>query len=55
MCSRVTCRKCGKASWSGCGNHVEIVLRGVPKSQRCLGHAKEPAGPNFLSKFFSKK
>lgn len=44
MCARTTCRKCGKASWRGCGAHVEQVLRGVPKSQRCQGHADE-AGP----------
>jgi len=35
MCQRVTCRTCGKASWKGCGQHVEQVLAGVPKSQRC--------------------
>jgi hypothetical protein len=35
MCSRTTCRKCGKPTWSGCGNHVEQALAGVPKNQRC--------------------
>ncbi len=28
MCSKVTCRKCAKASWSGCGQHVDQVMRG---------------------------
>lgn len=35
MCSRVTCRKCGKPSFSGCGAHVEQVLGDVPRDQRC--------------------
>jgi hypothetical protein len=57
MCSQTTCRKCGKPTWSGCGNHVEIALKGVPKSQRCQGHQNdpvEPKGPGFLSKLFAK-
>ena len=32
MCRAVTCKKCGKASWKGCGAHVE---QDVPPSQRC--------------------
>lgn len=35
MCQRTTCRKCGKATYSGCGQHVEQVLGNVPKSERC--------------------
>lgn len=35
MCRRVTCPTCGKASWAGCGAHVEQVLGGVPRDQRC--------------------
>jgi hypothetical protein len=35
MCSRTTCKKCGKATWKGCGNHIEQALMGVPKSERC--------------------
>ncbi len=35
MCSRVKCRSCGKVSWSGCGAHVDAVMRGVPESERC--------------------
>ena len=35
MCRAVTCRKCGKTTWAGCGNHVEQVMRNVPKSNRC--------------------
>lgn len=35
MCSRTTCSTCGKPEWSGCGAHVEQVLRGVPTDRRC--------------------
>jgi hypothetical protein len=35
MCHRVTCRKCGKPSYAGCGAHVEQVLGDVPAGQRC--------------------
>jgi len=35
MCRRVTCRTCGKATYDGCGMHVEQVLAGVPQAQRC--------------------
>lgn len=35
MCQRATCKNCGKATYRGCGMHVEQVLSGVPTSQRC--------------------
>jgi hypothetical protein len=54
MCSRTTCRKCGKPSWSGCGQHIEIALQGVAKKDRCQGHANDPKGPGFLIKLFLK-
>ncbi len=43
MCSPATCRKCGKSTWSGCGQHVKQVMAGVPKSRRCPGHQQEPS------------
>ena len=43
MCARTTCRTCGKPTTSGCGNHVEQALAGVPKAQRCQGHARGAA------------
>ena len=43
MCRAVTCRKCGKITWAGCGQHVNQVMAGVPASQRCTGHASDPA------------
>ncbi len=35
MCHKATCKKCGKATWKGCGNHIDQALAGVPKEQRC--------------------
>ena len=57
MCQKVTCRKCGKATWSGCGQHIDDALRGVAKADRCQGHENEPqtAKPGLFSKLFGKK
>ena len=55
MCSRTTCRKCGKPTWSGCGQHIEIALKGVLKGDRCQGHANDPKEPGFFSRIFGKK
>ena len=54
MCSAVTCRKCGKTTWAGCGQHVDQVMRNVPKAQRCEGHVKEPRSGSFLSRLFGR-
>jgi hypothetical protein len=35
MCIKITCKKCGKATWSGCGSHISIVLAGVKEENRC--------------------
>lgn len=42
MCRRVTCNECGKATFAGCGMHVEQVLAGVPEDKRCQGHGPAP-------------
>lgn len=55
MCTRVTCRKCGKQTWTGCGQHVDQVMRGVPKANRCQGHANDPKTPGFLARLFGGK
>lgn len=39
MCTRVTCSKCKKPTFVGCGRHVEQVLGDVPKEDRC--HCRE--------------
>jgi len=35
VCSKATCRTCGKTTWSGCGMHVRQVMRGVPADKQC--------------------
>lgn len=47
MCSKVTCRKCGKITWSGCGMHVKQVMRGVPADKQCTCGARtqKPSWP----------
>ena len=51
----VTCKKCGKTTWAGCGQHVDQVMRGVPASNRCKGHDSDPKSPGLFSRMFSKK
>ena len=45
MCVRVKCKKCGKATYAGCGAHVEQVLRGVPPADRCACDAAAKDAP----------
>ncbi len=61
MCMRTTCRTCGKPTVSGCGQHVDQALAGIPRSERCQGHSRtsaktsEPAqasSSGFLSRLF---
>jgi hypothetical protein len=51
MCRRVICRKCGKPGYAGCGMHVEQVLAGVRKADRC-SCTKDSGG--WLAKLFGK-
>jgi hypothetical protein len=37
MCMKVTCRECGKATWAGCGMHIDSALRSVTEADRCPG------------------
>ena len=34
MCKRINCEKCKKPTWTGCGQHIEQALAGVPESER---------------------
>ncbi|SEB78443.1 hypothetical protein SAMN04488550_0793 [Gordonia malaquae] len=35
MCFPVTCNRCGKITWDGCGSHVDEVMSQVAPEQRC--------------------
>ena len=59
MCRAVACKKCGKTTWAGCGQHVDQVMRGVPSADRCRGHegetsAKTTTGTGFFAKLFGR-
>jgi hypothetical protein len=54
MCHRTTCRACGKATWSGCGNHIEQALAGVPRDQRCTCDSTSSASGGLLSRLLGR-
>lgn len=55
MCYAVTCRTCGRTTWSGCGSHVEDVRRSVPAAQWCPGHDDaEPGAASGRGGFLSR-
>lgn len=55
MCRAVTCKTCQKTTWAGCGQHVDQVMRGVPKAERCPGnHPKAESSGSFLSRLFGR-
>lgn len=35
MCYAVQCAQCGKATWDGCGEHIEEALSSYSEEQRC--------------------
>ena len=47
MCRRITCSRCGKPTFAGCGGHIEQVLGDVPRAQRCCCGAKSAANESF--------
>ena len=40
MCSKVVCKNCQKFTWSGCGEHIEEALHGIPEADRCACESK---------------
>jgi hypothetical protein len=44
MCSPATCAQCGKATYTGCGRHVDQVLGNVPASRRCTCAQRQTTG-----------
>ncbi|MBW8172710.1 hypothetical protein K0651_06575 [Ornithinimicrobium sp. Arc0846-15] len=53
MCRQVDCKQCGKTTWAGCGQHVDQVMKGVPRAQRCEGHHADTS-KGFLAKMFGR-
>jgi len=57
MCRAVTCKKCQKTTWAGCGEHVDQVMRDVPRAQQCqCGRQSAPAEGTggFFSRLFGR-
>jgi len=54
MCRAVTCKKCGKTTWAGCGQHVDQVKAGVAKADWCTGHQDEPSSGGLMSRIFGR-
>ena len=55
MCRQVACKKCGKTTWAGCGQHVDQVMRGVKSADRCKGHEGEVSTKTgFFAKLFGR-
>jgi hypothetical protein len=46
MCRRVTCSRCDRPSFAGCGAHVEQVLGDVPPAERCRCHERTATAPS---------
>lgn len=51
MCQKVKCSRCEKPTWSGCGQHIEQALAGVPPEKRCTC----PPQKGLIDRLFSKK
>ncbi len=54
MCRAVPCKKCGRTTWAGCGQHADQVLAHVPRADRCGGHPKE-AGAGLLGRLLGRR
>lgn len=50
MCHAVTCRRCGKTTWAGCGRHVPAVKASVPAGRWCGGHDDGPGRKSLFSR-----
>ena len=54
MCRRVTCRNCGLPTYAGCGQHVEQVLKGIPRSKRCTCPRELAKPASLLSRLLGR-
>lgn len=57
MCRRTTCRACQKVTWAGCGAHVDQVMAGVARDERCRCTEEERAAarrPSLLGRLLGR-
>jgi hypothetical protein len=52
MCRPVQCRRCGKTTWEGCGDHVDEVRARVAPEDWCEGHPHADPGAGRRSRLF---
>jgi hypothetical protein len=52
MCSKITCSTCGKATWTGCGSHIDQALAGVPQDKRCTCDESAAASSGSFGSLF---
>jgi len=55
MCRRTVCRTCGKATYAGCGMHVDQVLAGVRKADRCACDRNANKTSGFLARILGRR
>ena len=53
MCRPATCKTCGKATWAGCGQHVDQVMAGVRAPTAAPGTPPPPTA-RFLGRLFRR-
>lgn len=53
MCQRVTCKSCGKPTYTGCGRHIESVLGDLPPTARCRCRERESKQAGRLESWVS--
>ena len=54
MCRAATCKTCGKTTWAGCGQHVDQVMAGVARADRCQGHSEAERSAAAKPSFFDR-
>jgi hypothetical protein len=47
MCYKVSCVDCTKATWAGCGLHIDTALQGVPDFERCTCNGRPATQEEF--------
>jgi hypothetical protein len=55
MCQRAHCFTCNKPTFTGCGQHVEMVLRDVPKRDRCSCSPRDKNTGSFFQRLFGSR
>jgi hypothetical protein len=54
MCRAITCKTCQKTTWTGCGQHIDQVMQGVPRNQHCEGHVQVKSTGGFFARLLGR-